>query len=125
MTDGVWVYGAVFPISDSRWEKLCREGKGYRSEKYPLLYLQGGPGIGIVSKPGLSCPVDHYAINPVPRAMIFEAVESVRRQAGYEGKLVSCIAVPEGVKLAEKPSIPIWGFWEEFPFWEPREWWNP
>ena len=106
VTNGVWLYGAVFPLSDSQWEKLCRDGKGYRAEGPSPLYLDGGQGVGIVSKPGLSCPVGHYAINPVPRAMIFQAVESVGRQAGYGGKLGIRIAVPEGEKLAEKTFNP-------------------
>ena len=67
VTDGVWVYAGVFPISQEIFERLCHEGAGYALPEHPGLYLNGGPGVGIAGKKGLSCPVGHYAINPVPR----------------------------------------------------------
>ncbi len=70
------------------------------------LFLTSGEGIGLVTKPGLSCPVGMPAINPVPRSMIFQGVEEARRAAGYEGSLKICIWIPEGRKLAEKTFNP-------------------
>lgn len=70
------------------------------------LFLTSGEGIGLVTKPGLSCPVGMPAINPVPRSMIFQGVEKARREAGYEGPLKICIWIPEGRKLAEKTFNP-------------------
>ena len=47
VTDGVWVYAGVFPVSEDAFLKLCREGAGYLLQEYPRLYLNGGLGIGI------------------------------------------------------------------------------
>ena len=40
----------------------------------PGLGLEGGVGVGVVTKPGLGLEVGGPAINPVPRAMITQAV---------------------------------------------------
>lgn len=59
--------------------------------------INGGKGIGIVTKKGLSVPVGEYAINPVPRKMIEENVLSVIPD-GAE----IFLWIPEGEKIAEK-----------------------
>lgn len=109
VTDGVWVYAGVFPVSQEGFEKLCREGAGYVSAEYPRLYLNGGPGIGIVQKEGLSCPVGHYAINPVPQKMILQAVSEVCKRKGCEGYMEIRVAIPDGALLAEKTFNPRMG----------------
>lgn len=106
VTNGVWVYGGVLCVDNIQWEKLCRQEKGYVLEEYPGLYLTGGPGIGVVTKPGLSCPTGHYAINPAPRSQILGAVDEVRKKAYYEGRLEVCVAVPDGFWLAQKTFNP-------------------
>ena len=109
VTDGVWVYGRVIFVTQEDWEERQLRGKGYFSQKATRIYLNGGPGIGIVTKDGLSCPKGHYAINPSPRSVIVQAVEDVREKAGYEGFLEVQIAVPDGVILAEKTFNPCLG----------------
>ena len=109
VTDGVWVYGRVIFVTQEDWEERQLRGKGYFSQKASRIYLNGGPGIGIVTKDGLSCPKGHYAINPSPRSVIVQAVEDVREKAGYEGFLEVQIAVPDGVILAEKTFNPCLG----------------
>ena len=106
VTDGVWIYARVSPVSEKRFEELCSQGAGYWLSEYPGLYLNGGAGIGIAGRAGLSCPVGSYAINPVPRRVILAAVEDVRRDMAYEGKLEVQIAIPEGIHLAEKTFNP-------------------
>lgn len=106
VTNGVLVYGGVLCVDNIQWEKLCRQEKGYVLEEYPGLYLTGGPGIGVVTKPGLSCPTGHYAINPAPRSQILGAVDEVRKKASYEGRLEVCVAVPDGFWLAQKTFNP-------------------
>lgn len=111
VTDGVWVYGRVVFVSEDNWERVLVGGRGYFSEEYPRIYLNGGVGIGIVTKDGLACPKGHYAMNPLPRAVIVQAVEEVRRKAGYDGFLEIQIAVPDGVFLAEKTFNPCLGIY--------------
>ena len=62
--------------------------------------------VGRVTKPGLSQKVGEAAINPVPRAMILQAVEEIADQYHYEGGLKVTISVPEGEKIARKTFNP-------------------
>lgn len=74
-----------------------------RAEVMPLLYaaieIDGGEGIGRVTKPGLAIAVGEAAINPVPRKMIGSAVREVL--AHSPGARV-VITVPGGEVLAKK-----------------------
>lgn len=92
VTDQALIYASVEYIKDSGDPERC-----YRNNH---IFLTGGPGVGIVTKPGLACPVGLHAINPVPRKMIFEEVEAVARSAGCEGRLLVRIWIPEGERLA-------------------------
>jgi cobalt-precorrin-5B (C1)-methyltransferase len=60
--------------------------------------LAGGEGVGTVTKPGLGLPVGGPAINPVPRAMISQAVTEV---VGDRGVRV-VVSVPDGERMARK-----------------------
>ena len=71
----------------------------------PGLELDGGEGVGVVTKPGLGLEVGGAAINPVPRAMIGRAVGEVvdlaaLEQAGRGLRVV--ISVPGGEVMARK-----------------------
>ena len=68
--------------------------------------IDGGEGIGRVTKPGLDQPVGAAAINSVPRRMIRENVEEVCGLLGYTGGLRVVISVPEGEALAKKTFNP-------------------
>lgn len=68
--------------------------------------IDGGAGIGRVTKRGLDQPVGAAAINSVPRQMIRESVEEICRLADYHGGLDVVISVPDGEKLAEKTFNP-------------------
>ncbi|TAN45202.1 MAG: cobalt-precorrin-5B (C(1))-methyltransferase [Nitrospirae bacterium] len=46
-----------------------------------LISIKGGPGVGRITKPGLSIPVGEPAINPVPREMIRTAVKEAVKEA--------------------------------------------
>ena len=74
--------------------------------------IDGGRGVGRVTKPGLDQPVGAAAINHVPRQMITAAVQAVCEDAGYEGGLSVVISVPDGEELARRtfnPSLGIEG----------------
>ena len=68
--------------------------------------IDGGEGVGRVTKRGLDQPVGAAAINSVPRAMIRENVEQVCRETDYHGGLRVVISVPEGAALAKKTFNP-------------------
>ncbi len=65
------------------------------------IHIEGGTGVGRVTKPGLDQPVGNAAINRVPREMIKKEVLQVCEIADYKGSLVVEISVPEGERLAE------------------------
>ena len=70
------------------------------------IVIDGGHGVGRVTKPGLDQPVGAAAINSVPRRMIRENVEEVCGLLGYTGGLRVVISVPEGEALAKKTFNP-------------------
>jgi cobalt-precorrin-5B (C1)-methyltransferase len=64
------------------------------------LELDGGMGVGVVTKPGLGLALGGPAINPVPRKMITEAVSEAVDLA--ERGLRVIISVPDGERMARK-----------------------
>jgi cobalt-precorrin-5B (C1)-methyltransferase len=86
-----------------------------RADGEPELALEGGEGVGVVTKPGLGLEIGGPAINPVPRAMIERAVgEAVglglpagaagegKGAGGAEPGLRVVISVPGGEIMARK-----------------------
>ena len=72
----------------------------------PGVTLDGGEGVGRVTRAGLEQAVGDAAINKVPRQMIREGVEEVCRAAGYTGGLSVIISIPGGAELARKTFNP-------------------
>lgn len=68
--------------------------------------IEGGRGVGRVTKPGLQVPVGGAAINPVPRSMIHRAVQECL-PAGQGVKVT--IHVPAGEDLAKRTLNPTLG----------------
>lgn len=68
--------------------------------------VDGGKGVGRVTRRGLDQPVGSAAINSVPRQMILENVEEVRRLTDCRDGLSVVISVPEGEALAKKTFNP-------------------
>ncbi len=106
VTDGAWICAGVEPVSLEEMERLKKDGKGYFLEEYPGLYLTGGEGVGRVTRPGLSCPEGHYAINPGPRQMILSEVFQVLAESGWDGNALIRIQIPEGQALAGRTFNP-------------------
>ena len=69
----------------------ARSGAGDATE------LRAGPGVGVITKPGLGLPVGAPAINPVPERMIRDALREVTSRP-----LVATISVPGGEAMAAK-----------------------
>lgn len=68
--------------------------------------IDGGSGIGRVTKPGLDQPVGNAAINHVPREMIKREVMEVCALADYGGNLRIVISAPDGERIAERTFNP-------------------
>ncbi|MGI6755929.1 MAG: cobalt-precorrin-5B (C(1))-methyltransferase CbiD [Atopobiaceae bacterium] len=87
VTDGVLVYARV--------------------ERTDLgICIEGGKGVGRVTRKGLDQPPGAAAINHVPREMITTATQKVCEQAGYTHGLTIEISIPKGVELAAKTFNP-------------------
>ena len=71
--------------------------------------IDGGEGIGRVTRPGLDRAVGEAAINSVPRRMIRSALETVCDELGYAGGLQVEISAPEGREIAKKTFNPMLG----------------
>ena len=93
-TDGILVFARV--------EKLKDSGKSAQ----PSILLDGGEGVGRVTRPGLSQKVGEAAINPVPRTMILSAVRETAEKYQYKGKLKVIISVPGGEETARRTFNP-------------------
>lgn len=87
-TDGILVYARV--------EKANVEG----------FVLDGGSGVGRVTRPGLSQNIGEAAINPVPRSMILRSVREAADRFDYEGGLKITVSVPGGEEIAGKTFNP-------------------
>ena len=74
--------------------------------KEPGIILDGGVGVGRVTKAGLSQKIGEAAINPVPKAMILREATEIAEKYDYEGGLKIIISVPEGVEIAKKTFNP-------------------
>ena len=72
----------------------------------PGVVIDGGEGVGRVTRPGLDQPVGAAAINSVPRRMIRETMEELCRLTDYRGGLSVIISVPEGAALARRTFNP-------------------
>lgn len=68
--------------------------------------IDGGTGVGRVTKSGLDQPIGQAAINLVPRKMIKEAVLEEMDAHGYEGGVKVIISIPKGVEIAERTFNP-------------------
>ena len=87
-TNGILVYATV--------EKTKEQG----------ITLDGGIGVGRVTKAGLSQKIGEAAINPVPKSMILRAATETAEKYDYEGGLKIIISVPEGVEIGKKTFNP-------------------
>ena len=88
---------------ESKREKMEKDTGYFLNEK---VYLKGGQGIGIVTKPGLACREGKCAINPVPREMILKEVLEVLEEEDYGGCVEVFVDILEGKELALKTFNP-------------------
>ena len=72
----------------------------------PGIWIDGGEGVGRVTRPGLDQPVGAAAINSVPRRMITRELEAALARTGGFGGFRVLISAPEGERLAQKTFNP-------------------
>lgn len=80
-----------------------------RITKEPGVHLDGGEGVGRVTKPGLDQPVGRAAINSTPRRMIEGEIRKAAEEAGFSldtAGVEVIIRIPEGEALAKKTFNP-------------------
>lgn len=71
------------------------------------IVIDGGIGVGRVTKPGLGLEIGKAAINPTPLKMIYHAVEEILSQEKKKSYGLSVIiSVPEGQEIAKKTDNP-------------------
>ena len=88
VTDGILIYASA------------------RLRGEPGIVVDGGTGIGRITKPGLKRPVGEAAINPVPLDMIRRAAREVLEEFGETSGLDILIYAPEGAEIAKKTFNP-------------------
>ncbi|WP_428326161.1 cobalt-precorrin-5B (C(1))-methyltransferase [Nitrosopumilus sp.] len=68
--------------------------------------IDGGEGVGIVTKPGLGLEINKPAINPVPKKMITENLQEIGENILKEKGIRVVISVPKGKELGPKTDNP-------------------
>ena len=75
-------------------------------EKVNEIDIDGGEGVGIVTKPGLGLEINKPAINPVPKKMIIENLREVGKEILSKKGIRIVISVPKGKELGPKTDNP-------------------
>lgn len=70
------------------------------------IQIEGGPGVGRVTLPGLDQPVGNAAINRVPRQMIEKELSEVAVLLDFRGRIRVILSVPGGEAAAERTFNP-------------------
>lgn len=104
ITTGALIFSTV--RIGNQIKKSVTESDGVPKQKKAEILIDGGTGVGRVTKPGLDQPVGNAAINHVPREMIAKEVQEVCTLADYTGTLEIIISVPTGENLAEQTFNP-------------------
>ena len=98
VTNGILIYAQVELITEHQ------------------IIIDGGTGVGRVTKAGLSQKIGEAAINPVPKKMIEQEVRKVLEENHYPGGARVIISVPEGEKIAKKTLIQDLALLVAFPY---------
>ena len=70
------------------------------------IVIEGGKGVGKVTKPGLDQAVGMSAINSVPRKMIKDSLNELAKEYNYTGGFHVLISVPKGEEIGKKTFNP-------------------
>ncbi|MBR3644783.1 MAG: cobalamin biosynthesis protein CbiD [Lachnospiraceae bacterium] len=95
VTSGLLIYAEI--KIKHIWDDVYRES---------IVTIDGGEGVGRVTKPGLDQPVGNAAINHIPREMITKEVLEVCKLADFHGEISVIVSVPKGDEIAQKTFNP-------------------
>lgn len=115
VTNGILVYARAekeppgLRLEDGSQQEKEKPDQQNAEYSETLIEIDGGIGIGRVTKPGLDQPVGAAAINSVPRKMIRDAVYALLEEAGEFLPVSITISVPAGVEAAKKTFNPVLG----------------
>jgi len=68
--------------------------------------IDGGEGVGRVTKPGLGLEIGSAAINPTPKKMILENVTEISKEILEKNGIMIKVSVPKGKELGPKTDNP-------------------
>ncbi len=107
ITTGALIYARVqYGNATCEGQPISEVRRNADNQSGARIIIDGGVGVGRVTKPGLDQPVGNAAINHVPREMIEREVLQVCMLADYQGELWVEISVPEGEELAKQTFNP-------------------
>ncbi|TLX70529.1 MAG: cobalt-precorrin-5B (C(1))-methyltransferase, partial [Thaumarchaeota archaeon] len=76
------------------------------TDKPNQIEIDGGEGVGRVTKPGLGLEIGTAAINPTPKKMIIENIEEIGKEILKKNGISVIVTVPKGKDLATKTDNP-------------------
>ena len=76
------------------------------TDKIGEIEIDGGEGVGRVTKPGLGLEIGSAAINPTPKKMIIENVKEVGSELLEKNGIKVTVSVPKGKELGTKTDNP-------------------
>ena len=76
------------------------------TDRLGQIEIEGGSGVGRVTKPGLGLEIGTAAINPTPRKMILENLTDAAGSMLGKGGIRATISVPNGEEIAKKTDNP-------------------
>lgn len=76
------------------------------TDKAGMIDIDGGKGVGRVTKPGIGLDIGKSAINPTPMKMITNAVNEVAKDQLVKKGVRVVISVPKGEELAKQTDNP-------------------
>lgn len=105
VTNGIYVYAKV-SYAEVSYVEAYYDKRQNEQKNDKRIIVDGGKGVGRITKKGLSRPVGAAAINPVPLKMIEAGVMEAAEDYCYDGGLLVVISVPDGEEIAKKTFNP-------------------
>ncbi len=99
VTDGIKIFATVSLIDTSD-----------KANSGECVTIEGGKGIGTVTRPGLTVPVGCASINPIPKEMIRKSLCEILKSHNLTGRRVKVvISAPDAASVVEKTYNPKMG----------------